>query len=210
MKVLFTGCSVTWGAELEDRLNQRYSKIVSDHYNIEEYNIALCGISNDAIVRRTIQWLENNNGADIVVLQMTVSSRREYIDHDGIFQKWSVNTIRRRSNPMMSWYYRVVQNGHYDAENFYKNLFLVETYCKLKSINLVVMQLQKKKKLFDSSVWEPLCEQEIYSIRDSLKSEWCDGGHPSAENHKAIAKAVIAFIDKIRNQVAYLHERTRS
>ena len=200
MKILFTGCSSTWGDELEDRLNQRYSKIVSDHYNIEEHNISLCGISNDTIVRNTIQWLENNNGADIVVLQMTVSSRREYIDRDGNYQKWSVSTITRKSNSMMNWYYRIVQNGHYDAENFYKNLFLVETYCKLKSINLVVMHYQKKKDLFDSSVWESLCEQQRHSIRDFLGLEWHHrSAHPSSDNHKTIAKKVITSIDKIRN-----------
>ena len=200
MKILFTGCSSTWGDELEDRLNQRYSKIVSDHYNIEEHNIALCGISNDAIIRNTIQWLENND-TDIVVLQMTVVSRREYIDRNGFFQKWSVNTIRRNSDSMMNWYYRVVQNDHSDAENFYKNLFLLETYCKLKSINLVVLCWQRKKEIFDSGVWISFCKQKIQSIHELLKlnSEWDGGGHPSAENHKTIAEAVITSIDKIRN-----------
>jgi len=198
MKVLFTGCSVTWGDELEDRLNQRYSKIVSDHYNIEEHNIALCGISNDAIIRNTIQWLENND-TDIVVLQMTVVSRREYIDCNGFFQKWSVNTIRRNSDSMMNWYYRVVQNDHSDAENFYKNLFLLETYCKLKSINLVVLCWQRKKEIFDSGVWISFCKQKIQSIHELLNSEWDGGGHPSVENHKTIAEAVITSIDKIRN-----------
>ena len=30
MEFLFVGCSITWGDELEDRLNERYSKLVSD------------------------------------------------------------------------------------------------------------------------------------------------------------------------------------
>ena len=46
MKILFHGCSITWGDELEDRENERYSKLVSDKFDTKENNIALCGNSN--------------------------------------------------------------------------------------------------------------------------------------------------------------------
>ena len=51
MKILYNGCSITWGDELTDRENQRYSRLVSNHYNAEEVNLASNGISNDRIVR---------------------------------------------------------------------------------------------------------------------------------------------------------------
>ena len=65
MKILFHGCSITWGDELEDRENERYSKLVSDKFDTKENNIALCGNSNDRIVRETIEYLKTSK-VDVV------------------------------------------------------------------------------------------------------------------------------------------------
>ncbi len=46
MKILFHGCSITWGDELEDRENERFSKLVCDILCVEENNLAHCGNSN--------------------------------------------------------------------------------------------------------------------------------------------------------------------
>ena len=40
MKIYFDGCSWTWGAELKDPYQSRYSKIISDKLGAEEYNIS--------------------------------------------------------------------------------------------------------------------------------------------------------------------------
>ena len=77
--ITFSGCSITWGDELNDRLNERYSKLVADHYNTKGYNMSECGISNDAIVRRTIEYLQGTR-PDLVVLQFTVTQRIEFFD----------------------------------------------------------------------------------------------------------------------------------
>ena len=55
MDILFVGCSITWGDELKDRLNTRYSKLVCDALGANEHNIAECGQSNDWIARRTVE-----------------------------------------------------------------------------------------------------------------------------------------------------------
>ena len=54
MKIYFDGCSWTWGAELKDPYQSRYSKIISDKLGAEEYNISKCGASNNRITRQLL------------------------------------------------------------------------------------------------------------------------------------------------------------
>ena len=82
MKILYNGCSITWGDELTDRENQRYSRLVSNHYNAEEVNLASNGISNDRIVRESITYLDKNP-VDLVVIQFTLHTRIEWFRKDG-------------------------------------------------------------------------------------------------------------------------------
>ena len=56
------GDSVTWGAELENKEEERYSKLVANHLNAIDCNNASAGVSNDYIFRNTMrdvnQWLD--------------------------------------------------------------------------------------------------------------------------------------------------------
>ena len=56
------GDSVTWGAELENKEQERYSKLVANHLNAIDCNNASAGVSNDYIFRNTMrdinQWCD--------------------------------------------------------------------------------------------------------------------------------------------------------
>ena len=61
--ILYTiGDSVTWGAELQHKEQERYSKLVANHINAIDCNNASAGVSNDYIFRNTMrdinQWTE--------------------------------------------------------------------------------------------------------------------------------------------------------
>ena len=63
--ILYTnGDSVVWGAELESKKTERFSKIISDHWNWIDCNNASAGVSNDYIYRQTMRdvshWLDTN------------------------------------------------------------------------------------------------------------------------------------------------------
>ncbi len=104
-KILFHGCSITWGDELEDRENERYSKLVCNNFGVDEKNIALCGNSNDRIVREAIEYLENEK-VDIVILQFTVQSRMEWFDRQGFLHRFTPQLtsthgkVKLKGNPM--------------------------------------------------------------------------------------------------------------
>tara|TARA_B110000211_G_C13926409_1_gene485170 strand:+ start:206 stop:901 length:696 start_codon:yes stop_codon:yes gene_type:complete len=58
------GDSVTWGAELENKENERFSKIVADKLGFIDCNTACSGVSNDYIFRNTMRdihhWIETH------------------------------------------------------------------------------------------------------------------------------------------------------
>ena len=49
------GDSVTWGAELENKENERFSKIIADEIGFIDCNNASAGVSNDYIFRNTMR-----------------------------------------------------------------------------------------------------------------------------------------------------------
>ena len=153
MKILFHGCSITWGDELEDRENERYSKLVSDKFDTKENNIALCGNSNDRIVRETIEYLKTSK-VDVVVMQFTVHSRMEWFDKQGFPHKFTPQLttthgkLKLKGNPMSDelrerlhsagkWFYRFVYNDILGVENMWKNMVFFDSYCKANDITFI-------------------------------------------------------------------------
>ena len=87
------GDSVVWGAELEDKKNERFSHHLANSLNAIDCNNASAGVSNDYIYRQTIRdvshWLQNgvvwseDNGwltasKMIVVIGWTAPTRFEW------------------------------------------------------------------------------------------------------------------------------------
>ena len=99
MKIYFDGCSHTWGAGLETPELSRYSKIVSDHFGAEEYNIAQRGGSDKRVLRNLLET--DLEPYDYVVVQLTCKNRTEFFDDDN--KKWvQINLSSLRKKGMIS------------------------------------------------------------------------------------------------------------
>ena len=211
--ITFSGCSITWGDELNDRLNERYSKLVADHYNTKGYNMSECGISNDAIVRRTIEYLQGTR-PDLIVLQFTVTQRIEFFDANVEPEKWTpqrLKSVRQRD------YYTRIYNEVLGAENLWKNIFLFDSFCKSigqKYVSVIAEHYENTQRFperfYENKIgyWRSLCKdyKPTFIQMDILKgSKQCpthyangfNGGHPSAIGHKVIANKIIELIDAI-------------
>tara|TARA_B100000945_G_scaffold320648_1_gene331368 strand:- start:53 stop:721 length:669 start_codon:yes stop_codon:yes gene_type:complete len=85
MKIYFDGCSYTWGSELENNEEERYSRLICNELGAEEYNYSTAGGSNDQIVRNLL--IEKNiEEYDLAFIQMTYPVRTEH--HDDVRNKW--------------------------------------------------------------------------------------------------------------------------
>ena len=218
MSLCFSGCSITWGDELKNQYQERYSTLVSNHYDVRHTNISEKGVSNDLIVRRTIKYLQNSK-PDVVVIQYTVHPRFEF---------YEVNKDPVKFTPQPSFipphlkqthldYYTKVYNDAVGAENMWKNIFLFDTYCKSigqKYVSLIADHFERvivKPDLFYQGrigYWREMCRdyKPTYKQKELLGMEFKSpenyaqgkrGGHPSAEGHKKMANKVIELIDAI-------------
>ena len=76
MKIYFDGCSNTKGLELKDPSETRFSKLVCDHFNAEEYNIGKVSGSDRRMARNLLE--HDLSQYDMFVIQLTQKSRSEY------------------------------------------------------------------------------------------------------------------------------------
>ena len=213
MKLLFSGCSITYGDELQNKFKERYSRLVSDHYNFPSANISECGISNDTIVRRTINRVEKFP-PDLIIMQFTVHQRIEWWGEDG---KPYGFTPQRITNDCQRFYYTDVYTDTWGAENLWKNMFLFDCYCKNKGIKYIPfvadhfdLIIKHPDKVFKRGIgdWRKLCENIPYTFLNqhclgiferNPQNYICGarGGHPTALGHRIIANKIIELIDAI-------------
>lgn len=114
MKILFSGCSFTYGAEIEK--NERFSYLVSEYFGAEEINIAEGGRGNVSTALLTITEAEKQK-PDYIVINITFPQRsffprqinHGYRDlrgkHDNdivniVDNDWHENVWRLQSNSM--------------------------------------------------------------------------------------------------------------
>jgi hypothetical protein len=215
MSLCFSGCSITWGDELKNRYIERYSTLVSKHYDTKHVNLSACGISNDTIVRNTINHLQTTKH-DVVVIQYTVHPRIEYFnDRTNMIENWTPQDARKSQRRRD--YYLSVYNDIVAAENMWKNIFLFDTYCKSvgqKYVSLIADHFEniivQPANFYQghNGYWRRMCVdyKPTYIQKELLGMEFkspenyargLKGGHPSAEGHKKMANKVIELIDAI-------------
>lgn len=76
-KILFGGCSLTWGDELDPRSRerQRYSRIVSEYFGAKEINASKMGISIPHTIYKLYDVIEETADIDLCVIQLTYTNR---------------------------------------------------------------------------------------------------------------------------------------
>ena len=206
MEFLFVGCSITWGDELKDRLNTRYSKLVCDALGANEHNIAECGQSNDWIARRTVEETRKRR-YDRIYVQLTVPSRLEYFTEKDT-HKFRIQMMTRKKEKYWHagrWYYKMVWNRQLGIENMYKNKFLIENAVDFRT-QLVFLSAdccpegqKKHRNLHEQSYWNQLCKVDNIWIWKDILGPYSttidmmgEKGHPLEPAHLKIANYLIS------------------
>ena len=213
MKIYFDGCSWTWGAELEDPYQSRFSKIISDKLGAEEYNISKRGASNHRIVRQLLVDHKNISEFDLVIIQLTLPHREEYYDKRSEkfkdctnwsqVAKYSLKDLAKvtwckkerdkilnnvdldpRDKAWLDYYRHVYENEYGDAcEDM--SVTTIRNYCKVNSVPLILATTEKKR---DSKL--------AYDVYSGDIPRWCIAkrGHPNEEGHAINAQQFLELI----------------
>jgi len=177
---LFSGCSITYGDELENRKKDRFSK---GHVNIAE-----CGLSNDMIVMRTIEYIEQNPDVEYVITQFTVPRRSTYWEN-----KWKTITPWT-DNTQSRVYYKYLDSQELRMMNLWRNVYTLDQY--LKDIPHYFWRLSEgaEKTSKNDSIFKELVPwSDMVTLYDLIGKPKTHPkhyviGHPSKEGHNLIAQ----------------------
>jgi len=209
--ILFNGCSFVLGAELPNLEQDRFSRLVSDHFGLKELNVSKGGGSNQRIVRTTFEHFNENVKA--VVIGWTHASRMEVF-----FSKWqSVNSQNINSIPTaIRDYYLDIHSGQQSLAAYYSYILQIQKLCKISNIPLIMFNsinigyglqelspetetLQYIQQIdFSENIWlfDPIDGLETF---DSFSfNDKFEGGHPREDSHRRISKLII---DKLSNKL---------
>ena len=196
MKIYFDGCSWTYGAELENPEEERFSKVLCNELGAEEYNIAIGGGSNDRIVRNLLVEEHNIEDYDLAVIQMTYPVRTEFFyDNEWIrvnpknnYNKWlhgedgNIERIGEKFKhhaDFWKYYYMHVTNEKYFETQEKIHYHTIRNSCK---IPLVLVTINRWTKLpFD------------LQLNDGTRNMKHKMGHPTKELHKHFAKEIYSL-----------------
>ena len=222
MKLLFLGCSWTWGDELENREKQRYSSIIGKRLNADVVNLAENGLSNHAIARIFLD--QNLEQYDYVFVQLTHPSRAEFFDKDGITadiknirlkqklakmydqekaklrykQNMFKNKMWQRVMPNVK---RFMETGHKLDGREWWEMYYEEIYHDKfgDSEELLIYLLIRNrltilnKKHFISSI-NPKCKVPVDLLLNNLRYPRAQGNHPTNMGHLMIASDIMKLL----------------
>ena len=195
MKILFNGCSHTYGVELEHPETQRYSALLGhDHVNL-----AQGGKCNDLIVKETIEWLENNT-CDFVIVQFTLVTRFSHWENG----KWRSYQPKNATltNRVPRYYYKWISSNQLHYTNFWKNVFVMESYLKKRNIPHYFWRFANKRGdelekcvYEDLTSWSDMLQhQDLLGHPKNGGKYWLDS-HPSPLGHQLIADHLTKVLD---------------
>ena len=221
MNIFFNGCSYTWGDELSNRYQERYSRVVSEALGAKsEINIAVNGRSNDAIARTTMKWFLKGNKCDLAVIQWTVINRFETFNDQQ--DEYKNITIQQKE---WKGFYADYYHDRIGVDQLWRNVVLLEQffikhnipyvflyhdrYSKWKKIPMTNSagekwdEFEEKIIILDTPcVWRELVvNKEFNFIRAHSNAQDTaildvnqpdfNGGHPSPQGHKKIAQRIL-------------------
>lgn len=202
MKIYFDGCSMTRGGHYlggKDYKERRYSKLLCNKLNAEEYNYSInCG-SNQRILRNLANE-HFDEQYDLAIIQLTFISRTEFYDGEKYIPINS-HVVRRgdgsyhinRANQLATRDKRFTKNGTnsvwwlkyfseiyddtygYDYEKTVYNS--IKSICKVKKLPLIIMSCYKSTKLD----YDLMITPENYEVVSE------NNKHPNINGHAAIA-----------------------
>ena len=222
MKLLFLGCSWTWGDELENPKKQRYSSIIGNKLDAEVVNLSTQGYSNHAIGRVFLD--QNLEQYDYVFVQLTHPSRVEFFDESGITANIKNKRMReklwKRFNEEKARYKynrcihtdkmwqrvmvdkkRFMETGHKLDGREWWEIYYEELYHdkfgdseEMLMYNLIRNRLTLLNKKHVITSINPKCKVPVDLLLNNPKYPRAKGNHPNHMGHLMIASDIMKLL----------------
>lgn len=222
MKLLFLGCSWTWGDELQNREKERYSSIIGQRLNADVVNLSTPGYSNHAIARIFLD--QNLEQYDYVFVQLTHPSRVEFFDEGGLaaniqnkrlreklwkkFKQEKANLRYKKSMYTSKLWHRVMVDRKRFMETGYKldgkewwEIYYEEIYHdkfgdseEMLMYNLIRNRLTLLNKKHVISSINPKCKVPVDLLLNNSKYPRAQGNHPNHMGHLMVASDIMKLL----------------
>ena len=214
MKIYFDGCSFTWGSELKNNKEERYSRLMCDALDAEECNYSEQGGSNDRIVRNLL--VENNiEEYNLAVIQMTYPVRTEYWDEQWIkvnpkynFARWLLDPSHRRvqkekarilKKEVNPFYAKIDKLGEKFVDHgnhwMYHYKYIHNDYYSQVKENIQSQTIRDHCKahnvpviLLTINTWSKVNFDYMVKLNGKTRAE---KGHPNEKGHRVIADSLL-------------------
>ena len=211
MKIYFDGCSNTAGLELKDPLNTRFSKLLCNHFNAEEYNIGKVSGSDRRIARNLLE--HDLTQYDMFVIQLTQKSRSEYwcerdkrwkILRHALKDKHKDDEDRIKVSNIWENYLKHVYTDELGTSNQLIYYTLMKILLKDKPHVIIGVEFFNNSLFIGNSISAPVDIRYEYGDPKRLngkiirsKTKKCipryQVGHPTVEGHRYIADDIIEW-----------------
>lgn len=224
MKILFSGCSFTYGYELDNPEKERYSHFVGKRFDAEDINVSDCGASAHMVVFHLMNHIERYGKPDAVVVQwppyirselwnshwdrkMASMAPQDYLIH------WDALDHQKHSK----YYFENIHNDAIAFDRWFMQMYAMENV--MRQMDLPYVTISVDKGVWDCPAYDNLAYHPIYgpyvqetpaaiygdilpqvriNTAEEFKDRWCKpGGHPNEQAHRLIAHHVIRKLKEV-------------
>ena len=204
MKFLFAGCSFCYGSELTDREDNRYSRLISNHFNAEELNIGKRSSSNHNIIYDAYDVCKMNNDITHAFINLTHIVRFMIPGTQGFINinpNYGAKRTKGNANSkvsMMSRLIKLVYESAHSSVNWYDYYIpmfeMFEYYCKSKGIKTYYSFNKELDKDAFMERTNFCCFPNSFEEYKKIYGH-CPLEHPNEKCHKEFAESYCKFIE---------------
>jgi hypothetical protein len=201
--LIAAGDSIVFGSEMPDEYltpsNLTFPALYAKRLNLEYKCLAQPGVSNSAIARIVISYLEKNT-ADVVLVCWTFPNRQEFrIDNEWkTLNGWIHNPDGDYTKEVVEFsktYFKLAHSDYYEKYAMLKEILLLQNYLKVKNQRYVFTANSKidfsdceHASAVDSSQWIWFNGEGFWDWVNRQKFPKGPEGHPLEQAHEEASK----------------------
>lgn len=225
--IVTIGCSFTYCQGLDDKLETGWPALVAKQFNAQLTNLAMPGIGNDTIHRRTYEYIFDNlkfeNSKPLVIVAWSHINRHEkwYNERNNDRMYNGYHLVPYPDQAVPDDLYERVYLTHYNSGDYYRKtlLYKLSLTSLFKSLDIPYIMTDYMKLLPDNAIetvnkeFSEMCNKvnnDPFRIQDlcelTFQAPKLPCGHETAENMIPVSNYVIDKIKELHPSVNFKND----